>query len=618
MLGSPMKTKVTTLIMLAAIATAFSCSKESATTENETVNMTPMTFSVNEEDGETKTALGSGNLSVNWTAGDKIAIFDNVSNTPLSFDVDATHNSASGSVTSSSTTFYALYPYDAAATISGSVITTTIPTTQYAVAGGFAEEANVSVAYTTSTEKSFTFHNVCALVKFTIGVDNVKSVTFSGNANEKIAGTAAITYGTTPSVDMTKGSASVTLKKADGTTLTNGTTYYIAVAPQALTGGVTVKLTLSDGSVRIANSTNPATLTRNKIKNFGSISGTAYTSLYDAYQAGATIDIAGIGYNKVTNGNATLLDSSTQYNIYTYISGKTGVFFLKGATTFEPLSSVNITKDVYLISDNPSSPATITNGSKYFSIRAVNFALKNININITSTYFSASLAGATEDIKSLHIDNCTITTSSSIFTASRTSSSIPTNDLGINSIIICNSTIKVNSSVVLFNANSCNKMEDYKDISIWNNVVYSNDAYNCQVFNYANAISQNGTVWNANMSMRNNIFYNITSTNGLLRHYQVTSLTIGKNIYVTPSTGTVTSKSYYLFSSSQDITKIINTGDIYFNNGSTTNTWIYSGYGQTGVTNTLTSESTSPFTSFDTTTGAYVLNSAYTSYGPQN
>src|SRR5574344_211360 len=592
MLGSPMKTKVTTLIMLAAIATAFSCSKESATTENETVNMTPMTFSVNEEDGETKTALGSDNLSGNWTAGDKIAIFDNVSNTPLSFDVDATHNSASGSVTSSSTTFYAIYPYDAAATISGSVITTTIPTTQYAVAGGFAEEANVSVAYTTSTEKSFTFHNVCALVKFTVAADNVKSVTLRGKPTDKIAGKVSINYNSgvpTTTVDATNGSAYVTLKNSDNSVLTNGATYYIAVAPGTLASGMSLTYTMSDGSSIIKASGNSVTFARNIIKNLGSISGAAASDLYTSYQAGTAVSIAGTNYDKTTNGPATLINASSNVDLYSLISGKEGVYFLNGSFVTNTTNSVIFTKDLYLISDDPTNPASISDvaNGKNCVIRNANLGMKNIVLNLSYSYFLNN-TGATTNVKSIHIDGCTITTAKPILNAS----SVLT--IGVNSIIVQNSKIKVTATVQLFTVGICTGMENFKELIFKNNIMFASSSLNCQVFNYADKTAtsepntQTATDWSNNtLSLNNNIFYNITSANGLMRQWQVSSLNIGGNVYYAPNSGTTASRSYYLFSSSQDKTKIINTGDIYFNNGST-NTWFYSGngYGQpTGVTN---------------------------------
>ena len=120
--------------------------------------------------------------------------------------------------------------------------------------------------------------------------------------------------------------------------------------------------------------------------------------------------------------------------------------------------------------------------------------------------------------------------------------------------------------------------------------------------------------------MKNNIFYNIYSKNGLIRHYIVASLTSGHNIYNTNTCGGDNgSKSFYIFGKKPETAAISNTKDVLKTPAG--NKWSYNGKGiwnPKGITNLLTIEASEIFDSFNTTTGEYVLKTGYENYGPQN
>jgi len=139
--------------------------------------------------GETKTIL-DGKASL-WDGEEWIQIvgrngnywFNANASTP-SPDVTFTYNGDNGKF--SETDVMAVYP--AGSSTFGKSFTNlsisgvTIPSEQKAVAGSYDPDAAVAVAYSSSTELSF--KNVPALLKFTMGSNDVKNVTIYGDVSE--------------------------------------------------------------------------------------------------------------------------------------------------------------------------------------------------------------------------------------------------------------------------------------------------------------------------------------------------------------------------------------------------------------------------------------------------
>ena len=150
------------------------------TTENFS-NLEPMTIS----GIKTKTILNQADGSVNWTAGDKIAIYDNLSVEENIF-TNTSDNVAtfSGNVTAGTTQFWGVYPTDLIKGFNNGTVTMNLPSDQTPVAGTFAEELNISVtsgAKTPGTElvEGVSFHNACGLIAFTVPTNiAAKKVTF--------------------------------------------------------------------------------------------------------------------------------------------------------------------------------------------------------------------------------------------------------------------------------------------------------------------------------------------------------------------------------------------------------------------------------------------------------
>lgn len=191
-------------------------------------------------DALSRTVLTTNNV-VEWEEDDAISLFDSNGNNKFTTSTGGSSVTFTGSAQDDLETYYALYPYNENATISGNMITTILPSEQTALAGSFANMLNPSVAKSGS-DKTLAFKNACALVKFTLqytGNNNITKVMFRGNGGEALAGTIHIdALSATPSatVEAEFAETEVTLSGE----FTSGKTYYFVTAPATLNNGLTL------------------------------------------------------------------------------------------------------------------------------------------------------------------------------------------------------------------------------------------------------------------------------------------------------------------------------------------------------------------------------------------
>lgn len=291
------------LVLVAALA---SCSKKQDTTPvlpTEDVKMVPVTFTAGVE---TKTKLDGDGHSIVWqktdTHTDKITVFANGNN--YEFSVASGHGSSSATFTgmmseadAAASEFYALYPADATATISGNSITAKgISNNVNNVTNNVPNDYVQSVAHT--TDGNFNFKIVCAMVKLSVpasmgGLLKNIMVSTNGGPNKEpfVGGTAEITVSDNPTVKLTSGLADVQTSKNAG--IAAGT-YYFPVYPIALASGIRVKLTyVSPADYRYGGEKNAEylftgkalTLERARIMNLGELheQGTYMFSDFENY-----------------------------------------------------------------------------------------------------------------------------------------------------------------------------------------------------------------------------------------------------------------------------------------------------------------------------------------------
>lgn len=265
-----------------------SCSDEVYEDDNDGAKVA-MEFSASVE--ATRTVLENEG-SVSWEAGDEISLFDpSGNNNKFVTSVGGKSVTFSGTAVNAGGKYYALYPYDADAELSGTVFTTVLPAQQSARDGSFASMLNPSVAVADGADSSLEFKNTCAVVKFSFEVtasDEISKVVFSGNNGEPLAGSLQIdAY--SPSAAVLADGASSEIELSG--TLISGTDYYFVVGPCSLENGFTITFYNSEGKAWSRVGTNPASLKSGHILDLGKITVGNFSScelidgIYHIYDA---------------------------------------------------------------------------------------------------------------------------------------------------------------------------------------------------------------------------------------------------------------------------------------------------------------------------------------------
>lgn len=147
---------------------------------------------------------------------------------------------------------YGLYPYDADATMSAGVLTTTIPSSQVGYPDSFGDDLALSVAKSASL--NLNFKNAYSGIDFEFSETGYTSVTLSSNNGELIAGTVKVSFDSNgvPQTEVVSGSSSITVTAPGGGSFQTGTRYYIVCAPQTMEGGFTLTAHKSTGYSRFS------------------------------------------------------------------------------------------------------------------------------------------------------------------------------------------------------------------------------------------------------------------------------------------------------------------------------------------------------------------------------
>lgn len=290
------------MIILAVLATALSCTKE-ASIENaakkNAANLVPMSFTVS---CDTKAVL-KDDLSVEFAADDKISIFANGTNYEFS-TVEGGANAVFTGTCEEAGTYYALYPYNADATIDeGTIQNVSIGSGSAGTGTGtFNSQRAVAVAISNSTTLSF--KHVTALLKVTVPaeVTDLKEIVVfnrdngAGNTAGAITGTFNVTPvdGDVPTYEVTTPKFQTGFVGPDGSeNPVPAGDYYIPVLPAQLTAkkGLDLKLTFSgniegaSGNVGRAFNGKGIKLGSGKVYQLGTVKKTA-EYVYDNFESG--------------------------------------------------------------------------------------------------------------------------------------------------------------------------------------------------------------------------------------------------------------------------------------------------------------------------------------------
>lgn len=236
-----------------------------------------------EVSGDTKTSLagevGDSSRVVMWSPDDSIGIstgykFEMFTNT-LS---DTSAMAVFQGYISDNRYYYAMYPYDNNAYMSGNVLYFSLPQTQKYSSESFGAEMNPMVSYVSQGEELH-FHNLCGVLVLRMTGDfSVKSISFSGkdslDAPAKVAGNAQVNMGYEEYPELVMGEDAadcVVLDCGEGVVINpSEPTLFYLVLPPATYNSFTVTVVSADGKIFTKEGTKPLTVKRSIVTKSGS------------------------------------------------------------------------------------------------------------------------------------------------------------------------------------------------------------------------------------------------------------------------------------------------------------------------------------------------------------
>ena len=459
-----------TIFYLSMAVLAMSCVKENNPEGNAPeAQLVPMEFETTVE--TTKTALGEDGKTVLWKQGDEVAVFDGTAEKKKFVAQSEGAVTTLAGEAAAAEEYYAVYPYNATRDESG-VFTVTVNAQQNAVAGSMAEKSAVIVAK--AEGNSFSFKNVSSLVKFSLAVEGVKSLTLVGNNNEAIAGKFTFEWnGGDPAFkEFSAPKATVTLTNAEGSDLAQGD-YYFAIVPTNFEKGFSVILGMNDGTQKVVSRSAGLDLKKGQIFRSQAVPANAYkacTSNFVKYNDGFDLTYGGVTINKSAAGAATYVNDG----VATISAG--GVYFVAPEAANVNLAVLGTT-GLVVAGDNPEVR------SKVFPSKAIQpqekadgyIVLSDLEL-VNSTSLAQFILQQTENkggfanFGSIVVNNCKINTVTGHFIACNN------RDMKLDHLVVENSDFLMNittaeSTVGAYIFNSGGK------VSTINNAVFHNNVF---------------------------------------------------------------------------------------------------------------------------------------------
>lgn len=250
------------IAIIAAASIAAGCSKE----PTQSTSVAKEKITINAGNQVTKTY---GIETIRFNKNDHISVFDSAGeNNDFENAAAGTSVSFEGEITGGSNPLYAVYPFTEGASISGSIVTTTIAdhyraTTKNSVLRGM----NLSIGEISGEAGSYSceLKNVCGILGIQIPADVIGIGNVKLSANESLAGNVSIDYnaGTPSVVSAPDGAKSVDFDIVEENGLQfNDCKFYFSLVPGTYTG-IKITITLLNGKTKEFSSSNPVTVVRN-------------------------------------------------------------------------------------------------------------------------------------------------------------------------------------------------------------------------------------------------------------------------------------------------------------------------------------------------------------------
>ena len=331
------------LLLIAGSLILASCAKEFAPEQQPASSADLVSVSF-EALASNLSKTGLDGLSVVWSAGDKIAVFDGISASPAEFALVSgagTPNGVfTGSVSAGATDFYAVYPYEAAVRLqTGETLQLdlNIPFEQ-TIPDGSVVDPKALVAVCKAAEGKLQFRNVVSLAKVSITATDVRSFTLTPAS----VGATPDAMGFSPLTGEYAGEFTALSYKASsaGAAFAPGD-YYLAVLPGSYKGINLISATTASKAVK--SSPNTAVFNRSGCLGLGDLSSGATVAPTEIHNAAELQDWAkcSVAYE---DGETVSIVNDIDMSGVDYVPATTfaGVFDGQNHTISKWVSSVSL------------------------------------------------------------------------------------------------------------------------------------------------------------------------------------------------------------------------------------------------------------------------------------
>ncbi len=472
---------------------------------------------------------------------------------------------------------------------------------------------HVAYAACTPGSPSLSFKNVGCIFKWTTGTPSaIHHVSFTDNDGSKVRMNFQVTSdGTvTPTPNPTYDNLNV-MSNTGGA----AGPYYMFVAPNnTFAHGITLtayKAYDETDANRVGKVvlTKSFTTTAGKIFDFGTIEDYYYYDTYfEQWEAGQDIKIGGITYNKSTyTGYVFHVDSDR-----TLTAGANGMYFVDDGVTLTTAGGA-FSSELIIIGNTKGTRSIVINANPPRINNS--WLMKNVDITTTAsgTKFIELNAGA---IDKLVIDNCKVTLDRTF--CNRTDAAKNVNDF----ILVDSDVLVTENDQSFLYAHAATGMT-FSNIKVKNNVFWSKDG-NIKTMYFTDAPYANGPDIGT-LVFENNTFYDVSTSTGSRAYFLFNTVTgsisVKSNLYYTTTDAnndgskghtwvlyakSMTSDEAWAKAASNNVNSFTNYAWNCAVKGTTSELW-YNGITQ--------DKSASPFTSFNTADGSFVIKEEYKQYG---
>jgi len=541
----------------------------------------------------------TGHAVINWCADDSIAVWDGTAIRVFNMisEPQAEQTVFKGRVAEDADEFYAVYPcaeelqilQDENGGVSFSVST---EPQRYIFSEPELEDGSVYAVGKVGADDRLEFNIMPAILKFSLkSSQKIKSVKVEGNSEDDfLCGTMNVScdadgVASASIADDSQGSASVTLRCLDATTLPVGKDIYMLMPAHCFESGYTVTFTDVEDKVVLQGTEETVVWEPGKVYEIqNDYAPPASEDYYQDYVDGLDVMIAGKAYNKATYGNATLIAKGQTATIST-----NGVYFIEDGAVVDYNPGSSLSKMI-IVGRDPSVRSPMI--QKMHFKMATNGVLAVMNLAIDSQLGGNYLFNiySSNAPKSYAVDNCSMkfTNKNFLYHAKATwVSEVQFHNCDIEF------TYSSGSDIWLFNVDSATPSVDLFDFQ--NNVFWHSGT---MASGKAFRITNGEGLAIGKLIFKNNTFINLPTRDTRTSY-------IGSTV----SSGEVSGNLIYL------PTQPVNASMLH---GSSTGVTYGTNYYYTGtdvVFNPFTAAEGNPFTTCDVTTGTFVKASAYKDYG---